>query len=417
MTVPVPTPKADTAVVLMLDPTDRQGYAGAGWHADDVVRVQAALRSIWPDLPHRLNTWRPMPAGTVDAPDGDRGRDESPYFTDARRLADAVAAQPYRRLVVVRPAVVLWPDAVLRHALEEACRRDLDVLTLRGIQPDILHIVSRRAMALVVATGGVPHALTVPQALQRLAAAGVALNSAALQIGLDEDVAAGPVEDVRRLPSRWWRGMPDPGVLAVPPQERFAWAIDADRRSGDEEAARTLATAARHIERTGSRPATLVCLPSMYQTGAHAAWAELLEDLSPDDVAFVVGGATLLHDRLIAGGFLLFGVRDGLAPNSASDMAVVEGALQLLAPTVVHLDGAECANIAARSAARGAGVVQHVRLNVVDRFRPTFVHADAVIGSSAWLCEQIATRVAPSTRVVHLPDGVRRTPVEPRGDA
>jgi glycosyltransferase involved in cell wall biosynthesis len=106
-----------------------------------------------------------------------------------------------------------------------------------------------------------------------------------------------------------------------------------------------------------------------------------------------------------------------MAPRSARDAAVFLDALNTARPDVVHFDGAEGSTWAPVAFARGARVVQHVRLNDLERFQPAFVHADAIVAVAPHLQHRIAARLGASARVEHIGDGIdlqARPPVADR---
>jgi glycosyltransferase involved in cell wall biosynthesis len=182
------------------------------------------------------------------------------------------------------------------------------------------------------------------------------------------------------------------------------------------EARRRIVTSADSVPRVSvaTSARTLVVVPSMYQTGAHFAWMALAGDLSHTDTAFLVGGATALHDVLVGRGFDVVPLADGLATSSARDAATFVEALRHANADVVHLDGVECVPWAGTVRGRGARVVQHVRLNALERFRPAFIHADAIVAVSPSMRAEIEARVGTMTPVVDIADGVDLETYAPR---
>jgi glycosyltransferase involved in cell wall biosynthesis len=141
--------------------------------------------------------------------------------------------------------------------------------------------------------------------------------------------------------------------------------------------------------------------------------------LPADDVAFVCGRDTALRRLLDARGFTTWQTSDAMAPRSAGDAAVFLEALDVLRPDVIHFDGSEGSTWAPVAFARGTRIVQHVRLNELDRFEPAFAFADAVVAVAPHLQRRIAARLGPSARVEHIADGIdlqARVPVS-RGRA
>lgn len=373
--------------VLLVDAPDRQGYAGAGLDDEHVIRVTQALRQVWPRRAVHV--------------------DRSPYATDARRL-HALRLDGCERAVVVRSGACLLPASALQAAFEQAKARALDVARLAGVPLEVCYIASARAIALAAAIGGVPGCVTVPHAVERLAAAGASLAGRRLSVG---SVALADGTDLPSIaaalsPRAWTTGHLD-FLLSLPSESRLPELLRLQQQAlGDARAVLHRLRSPRADRPNAGANGVLVVVPSMYQSGAHAAWSELLDYLSPAQAAFVVGHATALRRRLEARGFTVVPAHDGLAAGSAQDAAAFLTALDRLRPAVVHFDGAECSAWAAAVGARGVRVVQHIRLNDVDRFSPAFVYADAVIGVSPDVCRDVETRVGSAVRVEHIPDGV-----------
>ena len=402
------------AVVLLVDRADRLGRAGAPAQADAsrVTRVAREAATLWPAWPLVLG----VATGDVPAVGGTVAAGPSRYFTDVRRLRDLVAAPLPSRLVVLRPSALLLPAGVLRETLAWCAGEALDLATIAGIDPEVFYVASRRLIDVLAACGPVPGATTIPQAVSRLGERGVGLVEAGIRIGSAPAGAAAWARAAAALPTATWRNLPDEAVLDVPSPDRAATMVRRERVAFDAARLR-LDTPVEIVARVPGTPPsarTLVVVSSLYQTGAHFAWLALLDALSPDDVAFAVGGSTMLHDALVERGFEVVPLPDGLAISSARDAAAFDEALRRIDPDVVHLDGVECVPWAATVRARGARMVQHVRLNALERFRPAFVHAEAIVAVSPSMQSEIVARVGTTTRVVHIPDGVRLDTYAPR---
>lgn len=383
--------RSDARLVLLLDAADRLGHAGPALDADAVSRVVAALGSFLPRHP------------PVVVQPG--------FEADVRRLGGLPAGRPGDVLAVVRPSVLLLPRALVRDALDALIAGAVDIGTLDGVPSDVLYVVSHRALTVLAAAGGVPGAVTVPHAAARLESAGVPL-SRTLRIATAPDDVVAPLADLLpKVPPGLWRTQRLELLLAEPRDTRVPAALRRLEAQRDE-ARQALRHRAGQPTRTTTR--TLVVVPSLYQSGAHAAWMELIGVLPPDEVAFVAGAPTVLRRRLEAGGYRVFAVDEGLAAGSAVDAAVLLDALAQTAPHVVHFDGAEGNAWAPVAFAQGARVVQHVRLTDVDRFKPAFAWADAVVGVSPHVCRDVAARVGPARRVEHIADGVRLDLRRPR---
>ncbi len=147
-------------------------------------------------------------------------------------------------------------------------------------------------------------------------------------------------------------------------------------------------------------------IPSSYQSGANAAWEELLGTLPRQEVGFLCGRHTALQQRLEERGFETWQADDGLAAHSARDAAVLLEALAEAQPDVVHFDGVEGSTWASTVSAQGRRILQHVRLNDVDRYRPAFAFADAIVAVAPHLQRRIRDRLGPSARVEYVADGV-----------
>lgn len=373
----------------MLDAADRQGHAGAGpaMDAGDLSRVTAALRAVWPRRTVLVSR------------DG--------FVTDARRLHE-LRVHRYAHVVVVRPNALLLPVSVLRDAFDQARAQRLDLARLAGVPSDVCYIVSARAIALLASVGGVPGSVTLPQAIERLAGAGASIDRSPLKIGNLTVLASETSQSLESVPPpQVWRSPHLGALLSMPSDDRLAEALRLQRQSFSDARATLHRRPNTDAVRTqGAHRDVLVVAPSLYQSGAHAAWIEVSGYLSPAQVAFVVGRATHLQHVLESKGFTVFPVDEGLGPASAPDAAAFTAALGQARPAVVHFDGAEGSTWAAAAFARGARIVQHVRLNDVDRFRPAFVYAAAIVGVSAHVCAEVQARVGQAVRVEHIPDGV-----------
>lgn len=379
-------------IALLLDPAGNQGYAGDVVLDDAAIaQVTAALRVAWPRQAVQV--------------------DRSPYATDARRL-EGLSLQDADRVLVVRPAAALLPASALRAALKEARQGNLDVARLAAVPADVCYIASARAIGLLAALGGVPGCVTLPQVLDRLDAAGASVPEGSLKAG----VVSGLEPSASRTPQTW-RTRHLLALLALSSESRLDEAVRLEQQAfSDARAELHRLAGARSARTRGVRKDVLVVVPSMYQSGAHAAWAELSGYLAPSKAAFVVGQATALAGVLEEKGFAVKRVTDGLSADSAPDAARLMAALDDTRPRVVHFDGAEGSAWAAAAFARGSRVVQHVRLNDADRFRPAFVYADAVVGVSPHVCRQVQACVGSTVRVEHIPDGVCLQTRRPRAE-
>jgi len=399
--------------VLMLDSTDQYGHAddGAAIDAEELARLITGIRETWPDQPLLVSRWShalDQPPVTDSAPPGADALTVTRDFTDVKRLVGISSVLPERWLVV-RPSVLLLPAQALRAAVEWTIRHTPDLVTLDGVAADVFYVASARAVAMVAALGGVPGCVTLPQALERLTGAGGADDEGALRVTrlTPRDIAWPDQALVSALDPRGWRSQRLGPLLALPSSARLAEALRRQQHAlGD---ARSALRAQRDV--TGAATPTdrrevLVVVPSMYQSGAQAAWAEVAGYLSPAQAAFVVGRSTVLQGILQATGFRVFEVGEGLAATSAADAATFFAALDAVRPAVVHFDGAEGNTWAPAVFSRGVRIVQHVRLNAIDRFRPVFAYADAVVGVSPHVVSEIAARVGTAVRVEHIPDGV-----------
>ena len=399
-------PRGCTA--LLLDPPDWHGRVAAD-DIDDAVltRLREVLRDIWPRHTVFVQQWSPAgvgaPRSTMGAVDAHHVSDK---FTDVRRLAD-LPLEPCSRVVVLRPGALLLPAEALQDLLQQAQRRDLDLAVLAGLPAEVCYVVSERTLSLLASISDVPGTATVPQVVERLS--GVAGGRGPLGLTRVAPSDASWLARAGTVAPATWRAVPSADLLALPSGERLAALITR------EQAAFADAHTAIFRHRPGLRgvataatPArVLVVLPSMFQTGAHAAWAELASALSPAQVSFVVGRATMLARVLRERGFAVHEVAEGLASGSAADAAVLLDAFDAIRPDIVHLDGAEGNAWAGLLHARGARIVVHVRLNDAERFRPSFLYADAIVGVSEPLCGEIALRVGTAVPVVTIPDGVR----------
>jgi glycosyltransferase involved in cell wall biosynthesis len=399
-------------VVLLLDSPDRFGYAGTDQVDPHVLAcVVAELRACWPR--RRVRVIRSVPgthrAGRQVSPGAD-GVDvvSSPFFTDARRLK-AVARSQGGVVIVLRPAALLLPRDVLRATVERARNAHLDVALVDGISPEVVYVTSTRALTVTHAAGALAAAVTIPQAIERLRGAGLSAREVPLAIArlLAEELGWAGRALADALTPATWKAWPDPSLLDLDSEERLHAALRAQHERDARQRAGLL-----HVRgpvrqpSPGRRRSVLVTVPSLYQSGANAAWEELLGALPSPDVAFVCGRGTALQRLLEHRGFLTWPTADGLTARSASDGAVFFEALDAVRPDVVHFDGAEGNTWAPVAFARGVKIVQHVRLNDVDRFQPAFTFADAIVAVAPHLQERIVARLGASARVEHIADGI-----------
>ena len=401
-----------TCTVLLADVTDREGFASADGTADDgeLAEVLAELRAVWPR--HALVVSRPATwTGDDTLPPAWRhivdGVSSSGYYTDVKRLSLA-RAQRHSHMAVVRPSALLLPTRVLRTLVAVVRTRALDLATVSGIPSAVLYVVSARLLTLMEGAGAVPESVTIPQAVERLTAAGARLDRDLRVARLaPRDVSWHDQAIAAALPSPVWTTQRLGSLLASPPDSRLVEALRREQRvhADAREAIRCRAWRDNPVA-ADTRTPVLVTVPSRFQSGAQAAWAELVDYLPPAHVAFVVGRGTVLRDVLQSRGFTTYETTDGMAATSAPDAAVFLAALDHTRPELVHFDGVEGNAWAATVHERGMRVVQHVRLNDVERFRPSFVYAGAIVGVSSHVCREIDVRVGATSRVVHIPDGV-----------
>ena len=406
--------------VLLLEPPGRQGYAGEPALADEPARARAiqCLRVLWPRQPVVVVPWAADAAPASDAADptraaadvDDRDADvvvrAAPFFTDAKRLA-FVGAQHCAQVTVIRAGALLLPMAVLREVVTQARVRSLDVAALSGVPGDVCYVVRGETLTLLASLPPVPGTTTVPQMVERLVETtprGIPLTFArvAPREGAWTPLAAA-------LPVSFWRSSAIAPLLALPAAQRLASAVRQQQRAWADAHAEVQSrrSAPASSDVTGERRVpVLVVVPSRYQTGAHSAWAQLVPHLPSAEVAFLAGRSTSLQGLLEAQGFSVHEAPEGLGGPSAIDTAALLRAVDGCRPSVVHLDGAECNAWAGLLAARGVAVVQHLRLNDVERFRPAFPYVAAIVGVSRHLCDEVIRRTSPSMRVEHIPDGV-----------
>lgn len=399
-------------IALLIDSLDRYGYAGADLTGPlNVARLAAELRTCWPRQRVRVSRCVPGTDWLVSrmAPGpSDVAVVPSPFFTDAKRLG--TLAFPRGAVVaVLRPAALLLPAGVLRTALERARQGRLDVAMLDGIPAEVFYVASARALAMAEAAGAVAGALTIPHAIDRLRGLGLSAREAPVSVErLNAEEVDWPDRAVAEaLAAPIWKEWPATPLLELDSRSRLAAAL----RVQDQNVARdreqlrqvrgSVAGDADHRRRS-----VLVTIPSMYQSGANAAWEEMLSALPADDIGFVCGRDTALQRLLDARGFATWQTTDGLVARSARDAAVLLDALESARPDVVHFDGAEGSAWAPVVFARGIRIVQHVRLNDLDRFQPAFVFADAIVAVAPHLQQRIAARLGRSVRVEHIADGV-----------
>jgi glycosyltransferase involved in cell wall biosynthesis len=399
-------------ITLLLDSSDRFGYAGADPDdAQALLRIVAAVRACWPRQRLRVSRCVPGTATPAYPPvvvAGDVEVQSSPFFTDAKRLR-ALALPREALLTVLRPAAVLLPAAVLRSTLEHARQARLDVALVEGIPPEVFYVASARALAMAEAAGAVAGATTIPHAIERLRRLGLSLRDAPLTVGRLTPPEVGwpdrPLAEA--LAASTWKEWPAPALLSLDSGSRLAAALRAQNadRARDLERLHRVRDRAAHDSTVGRR-SVLVTIPAMYQSGANAAWEELLAGLPADEIAFVCGRGTALQRALQARGFTTWQTTDGMVPRSARDAAVFLEALDATRPDVVHFDGAEGSAWAPVAFARGTRIVQHVRLNDLERFQPAFAYADAIVAVAPHLQQRITARLGPSARVEHIADGI-----------
>ncbi|AMY09064.1 Spore coat protein SA [Luteitalea pratensis] len=332
----------------------------------------------------------------------------SPFFTDAKRLR-ALALPRGALMTVLRPAALLLPADVLRATLERARQAQLDVAMVDGVPPEVFYVASARAHAMAEAAGAVAGAVTIPQAIERLRRLGLSVREVPLAVArlAPEDVGWPDRALAEALDGSAWKEWPAAPLLELDSRSRLAAALrahDEDRARDRERLRRARGPAT--CDGMDRRRSVLVTVPAMYQSGANAAWEEMLTALPADDIAFVCGRDTALRRLLDARGFTTWQTTDGMGPRSARDAAVFLEALHTVRPDVIHFDGAEGSTWAPVAFARGTRIVQHVRLNELERFQPAFAFADAIVAVAPHLQQRIAARLGPSARVEHIADGI-----------
>lgn len=366
-------------LVLLVDRPDRLGLASPGDEAAALDAAIAALRAIRPAAPLFVVHTATDAAPVRRAPRPRAGRPchiVSAFHSDAGRLAD-LRAQRFPHLLVARRGIAALSIALVREALDQAARGGADLLRIDGVPDDVAYVTSARLLRDVLALGAVPGALTLPAAVDRLQHA----NPAA--------------------------ALPWTSVRAAHPTGGVDWR--GASRTPLEEAEMSPSTSARDV---------LIALPSPYQTGAHFAWLALLEHLEPARVGFLVARGTHLARELARRGFATTLVGSGWLAAQGRDPHYWPRALDVLRPSVLHADGAECTSLLAGARQHGARIVVHVRLTVVERFLPACTSADTVVAVSSWLQRTLSSRLG-TTPVVHIPDGVAvdaRAAREPLGD-
>ena len=400
-----------SSIVLLLDSTDRFGYAAAdSLDLPALARIVTDVRACWPR--HRVRVSRCVPGTGSTAQPPTRLDDvevvPSPFFTDAKRLRSLALPRDVF-VAVMRPGALLLPADVLRATLDRARQNRLDVATVDGVPREVFYVASARALAVADAAGAVAGGVSIPQAIERLRGIGLSAREVPLAVAhlRGEDLGWRDGELADAVAAGTWKAWPGARLLELDPAERLTAAL----RLQEEDTARDRASLQR-IRRAGGpeaasrRQSVLVTIPAMYQSGANAAWQQVVPALPADDVAFVCGRDTALQQLLAARGFTTWQTADAMAPRSASDAAVFLGALDALRPQVIHFDGAEGSTWAPTAFARGARIVQHVRLNELDRFQPAFAFADAIVAVAPHLQRRIAARLGASARVEHIADGI-----------
>ncbi len=398
-------------IVLLLDSPDRYGYAQSTQVDPQALGLMLAqLRACWPR--YRLLVSRCVPGtGTsvlrTGPTPGDPEIVPSPFFTDAKRLR--VLGLPRGAVTaVVRPAALLLPASVLRAALDQARQARLDVTMVEGLPAEVFYVASARALAMADAAGAIAGAATIPLAIERLRAIGLSVRDAPLATArlTASDVGWQDCTLAEAIAAPTWKAWPTAALLELDSALRLAAALHLQVQEKERDRLR-LRQAQRLVPGDDERRrSVLVTIPSTYQSGANAAWEELLAALPSHEIGFVCGRGTVLQRLLDARGFLTWQTHDGLAARSTRDAAVLLEAIATARPDVVHFDGAEGSTWASTVSAHGIGVVQHVRLNDVDRFEPAFVFADAIVAVASHLQQRIAARLGPAARVEHLADGV-----------
>ena len=278
-----------------------------------------------------------------------------------------------------------------------------------AISPEVFYVASARARAAAEAAGAVAGAVTIPHAIERLRSLGLSVRDVPMAVSrlTGEEVGWAGRSLAEALAAPAWKEWPAAPLLELDSPARLAAAlhVQEERIARDrQQLQRVRGGAAGHDP--DRRRSVLVTIPAMYQSGANAAWEELLDALPARDVAFVCGRDTALQRLLDARGFTTWQTTDGLVPRSARDATVFLEALDTVRPDVVHFDGAEGNAWAPVAFARGTRIVQHVRLNDVDRFQPAFAYADAIVAVAPHLQRRIAARLGSSARVEHIADGV-----------
>ena len=400
-----------TAIVLLLDSSDRFGYAGQDpADAQALARIVADVRACWPRQHVRVSRCVPgtVLRASLTAEVGDVDVVSSPYFTDAKRL-QALTLPRGALMTVLRPAALLLPADVLRATLERAREARLDIAVVDGVPAEVLYVASARALAMAGAAGAVAGAAVIPHAIDRLRRLGLSVREVPLAAGrlTAENVGWPDRALAESLATSAWKEWPSASLLELDSPSRLAAALRIQGESLAHDRDR-LQRARRQVTVTTSlaRRSVLVTVPAMYQSGANAAWEELVNALPTGDVAFVCGRSTALRRLLEARGFTTWQTTDGMVPRSARDAAVFLDAIDTHRPDVIHFDGAEGSTWAPVAFARGLRVVQHVRLNDLERFQPAFTFADAIVAVAPHLQRRIAARLGPAARVEQIADGI-----------
>ena len=224
------------------------------------------------------------------------------------------------------------------------------------------------------AAGAVAGAATIPQAIERLRGLGLSAREAPLAVArlTAEDVGWPKRALAEALAASTWKEWPAASLLELDSPRASPLPFARKLRDFARDRDRLRRARGCRVRRPDRRRSVLVTVPAMYQSGANAAWEEIVDRLPRDDIAFVCGRDTALRRLLDARGFTTWQTTDGMAPRSARDAAVFLEALGTVRPDVVHFDGAEGSTWAPVAFARGTLVVQHVRLNDLDRFQPAF---------------------------------------------
>ncbi len=279
-----------------------------------------------------------------------------------------------------------------------------------GVPPEVFYVASARAHAMAEAAGAVAGAVTIPHAIERLRRLGLSVREVPLAVArlTAEDVGWPDRALAEALAASAWKEWPAAALLELDSPSRLAAAL----RAQDEDFARDrerLQRARGPVACDGPdrRRSVLVTVPAMYQSGANAAWEEIVDRVAcrttsrSSAAATPPSGACWMREASRHGRPLTAWCRAAHGTRRCSSRRSTR-----CVPTSIHFDGAEGSTWAPVAFARGTRIVQHVRLNELERFQPAFAFADAIVAVAPHLQRRIAARLGPSARVEHIADGI-----------